>query len=343
MRGPRIKARSDSPVGHYHCVSRVVDRTFRFGDQEKEFFRKLFRLYEDFCGIRVLSYCVMSNHFHLLLEVPKRPDVLPDDNFLLEKVGKIYSRGEVASIRRELALRAHNPELLAAYREQFFRRMWDLSNFMKLVKQRFSIWFNRLHQRHGTLWEERFSSVLIESEGRALGAIAAYIDLNPVRARIVEDPKDYRWCSYAESVAGNRSQTEALVRTLPPGHQDLAEYRKLIYAIGVQRGVSGGDYQARPGFTREQVQKVWDSGGELPLAEVLGCRVRYFVHGLVLGSREFVNEVFARYRAKDRTDAAEGAKPLEGIEAPELFTLRGVRRSKTSAGPPSADFSTVPL
>jgi putative transposase len=209
------------------------------------------------------------------------------------------------------------------------------------VKQRFSTWFNRMHQRHGTLWEERFSSVLIESEGRALGAIAAYIDLNPIRAGIVEDPLDYRWCSYAESVGGNHSQADALVRTLPPGHRNLAEYRKLIYAVGLQRGVSGGDYQARPGFTPEQVQQVWASGGDLPLTEVLGCRIRYFVHGLVLGSREFVNEVFARYRSRERTDAAGVARPLEGIDAPELFTLRGVRSSATSCGPPSADFGTV--
>jgi REP element-mobilizing transposase RayT len=306
------------------------------------FFLKLVRLYEDFCGIRVLSYCVISNHFHLLLEVPRRPDVLPDDNFLLEKLGKIYSRETVASIRRDLARRFKNPELHAEYREQFFRRMWDLSNFMKLVKQRFSTWFNRIHQRHGTLWEERFSSVLIESAGRALGAIAAYIDLNPVRAGIVEDPRDYRWCSYAESVAGNRSQADALVRTLPPGHRNLAEYRKLIYAVGVQRGVSGGDYRARPGFTAEQVQQVWASGGELPLTEVLGCRIRHFVHGLVLGSRKFVSEVFARYRAKDRTDSDNGAHPLGGIDAPELFALRGVRSSESSCGPPSADLATVP-
>jgi REP element-mobilizing transposase RayT len=224
MRQRRIKARSDSPVGHYHCVSRVVDRTYRFGEQEKEFFRKLFRLYEDFCGIRVLSYCVMSNHFHLLLEVPRRPDVLPDDSFLLEKLGKIYSRGTVSSIRREIQLRSHNPELLAAYREQFFRRMWDLSNFMKLVKQRFSIWFNRVHRRRGTLWEERFHSVLIEAQGQALGAIAAYIDLNPVRAGIVTDPKDYRWCSYAESVAGN--------------HRRTLWWRHFLPTIGISRSIA---------------------------------------------------------------------------------------------------------
>lgn len=52
-----------------------------------------------------------------------------------------------------------------------------------------------------TLWAERFKSVLVEGFGNALETVAAYIDLNPVWAGIVEDPKDYRFCGYAEAVA----------------------------------------------------------------------------------------------------------------------------------------------
>ncbi|WP_205618985.1 transposase, partial [Rubritalea marina] len=57
----------------YHCVSRVVDRQFLFGDREKSKFVEIMRLYEEFCGVRVLSFCIMSNHFHILVEVPPRP------------------------------------------------------------------------------------------------------------------------------------------------------------------------------------------------------------------------------------------------------------------------------
>ena len=41
---------------------------------EKEEFVKLMRIYEKFCGVKVLSFCVMSNHFHILLKVPPRPE-----------------------------------------------------------------------------------------------------------------------------------------------------------------------------------------------------------------------------------------------------------------------------
>jgi hypothetical protein len=52
----------------------------------------------------------------------------------------------------------------------------------------------------GTLWEGRFKSVLVEGTGQTLSTMAAYIDLNPVRAGIVKDPADYRWSGYAEAV-----------------------------------------------------------------------------------------------------------------------------------------------
>ena len=60
----------------YHCISRVVDRQFVLGREEKDMFVRMMRQYETFCGVRVLSYCIMSNHFHLLFGqfevIPKR-------------------------------------------------------------------------------------------------------------------------------------------------------------------------------------------------------------------------------------------------------------------------------
>lgn len=65
MRQPRIKGEGTS---YYHCLSRVVDRRFIFGEEEKEHFVALMRKLEAFHGMRVVTYCVMSNHFHLLIE-----------------------------------------------------------------------------------------------------------------------------------------------------------------------------------------------------------------------------------------------------------------------------------
>ncbi len=73
-----------------HITSRIVDRQYLLGDEEREVFVEMMRMYEEFCGIKVLSYCVMSNHFHLLLEIPPQMDVieLSDDEFLALKENK---------------------------------------------------------------------------------------------------------------------------------------------------------------------------------------------------------------------------------------------------------------
>ena len=77
-----------APVAYYHCVSRVVDRNFVLGDLEKEHFVKLMRGYEAYCGVRVLTFCIMTNHFHVLVEVPQRPrpEFLPSDSDLVKLV-----------------------------------------------------------------------------------------------------------------------------------------------------------------------------------------------------------------------------------------------------------------
>jgi REP element-mobilizing transposase RayT len=186
----------------YHCMTRVVNGERLFGDREKEMLRRMLWQNADFCGVEILTYCVMSNHFHVLVLVPEERVV--DDRELMRRYRVLYPKPtdyQAASAKvLERQLAEDGPEA-AQIREQLLARMGDVSEFMKSVKQRFSVWYNRNHGRYGTLWAERFKSVLVEGQGNALQTVAAYIDLNPVRAGLVEDPKDYRFCGYAEAVA----------------------------------------------------------------------------------------------------------------------------------------------
>jgi putative transposase len=86
----------------YHCVSRVVDRRFVLKEEEREKFRMFMRMVENFSGCRVLSYCLMSNHFHILLEVPPAPAGGVSDGEMLRRLGAIYSEAAVAAIAREI-------------------------------------------------------------------------------------------------------------------------------------------------------------------------------------------------------------------------------------------------
>ena len=174
MSRPRVLAPPHLPIAHYHCISRVVDRQFIFGPEEKNLFLSLMEEYSQFCGVRVISYCVMGNHFHLTVEVPKPPENLTGHDWLLERLDVLTVTYPVASDTRKkitkfLAEGAFDQlqELVDGYKAL----MWDLSSFMKMLKQRFTMRYNKAHERKGTLWESRFKSTLIEGAGDTLGSI----------------------------------------------------------------------------------------------------------------------------------------------------------------------------
>ena len=338
----------------YHCISRVVDRRIVFHAEEKEVFRSILRKLERFSGVQVATYCLMGNHFHLLLEVPDK-ETMPklDAEGLLELLPLLYDKAAVEQVAGEIqsARKAGNLAWEKAILERYERRRGDLSMFVKMLKQRFSIFFNRRCGRVGTLWEDRFKSVLLEGGEETLRTVAAYIDLNPVRAGLVERPEDYRWSGYGEACgagkaaekarAGLRSITrEGLenpgacarggkLRTddgnLPDWAEVQARYRLLLYTDGREQKpdeVTGEG--GRAGIAADECDRVAEAGGAMALPEALRCRVRYFGAGAVIGSAAFVDGVFARLKAEGRTGPKRktGARPMRGADFGGLRSLR---------------------
>ena len=340
----------------YHCVTRVVWREFLFKKEEKEFFRKSMRQYEAYCGVKVLAYCLMSNHVHIMVKVPPRAKRLMGDALFLEHLRLIYSAEHVADVERWLGEsravknKADRNTAVRELKERYSRRMWDLSEFMKAVKQKFTQWYNKRNGLSGTLWEGRFKSVLVE-DGYATRMTAAYIDLNPVRAGMAGDPKDYRWCSYGEACAGGEHAQQGLLEVMqkeqgyakneiPPEswNEVRAEYRMLIAVEGAAadqelRGVQGESKskrrKKRNGFSASEIEKVLESGGKLSAAQMLHCKARYFTDGVVLGSREFVDRFFSRMKEKlpeKYVKRTTGARKLRQVREAKMYCLRDLRK-----------------
>jgi REP element-mobilizing transposase RayT len=277
----------------------------------------------EYCGVQIVTYAILSNHFHVLVRVPQREPVA--DVELLRRYQRLYPRlsrfqtARLEVIREEL--RHDGPEAIA-WRKRQLALMGDVSQFMKLLKQRFSIWFNKAHQRFGTLWAERFKSVLVESQDRILLTMAAYIDLNTVRAGLVTDPKDYRFCGYAEAVAGNRIAQTGLCSIVgsPSWVQAQAQYRQMLFGSGT------GAREEEAAITSADFQRVMQEGGNLPLATVLRCRLRYLSEGAVLGSRAFVASQLAAYRARMGRCEKTSPRSLPACtDWGDLATLRKLR------------------
>lgn len=326
MRTARIKVQAEAGEAVYHCMTRTVNGERLIDDQAKEVLRKQLWQVADYCGVQIVTYAILSNHFHVLLRVPQKDAV--SDAELLRRYRVLYPKPTQYQQTRhealvELLKEVDHPEA-EAWRRRQFAMMGDVSQFMKLVKQRFSVWFNRTHRRYGTLWAERFKSVLVEGRGRVLIAMSAYIDLNAVRAGLVSDPKDYRFCGYAEAVAGNAVARAGLARAAEgqgwPAVQ--ASYRQLLFGTGAGPREYGG------GIPAEELQRVLKAKGKLPLSTVLRCRVRYFTDGAVLGSRAFVTQHLEAYRRTQGRRERTEPRPLPSVtDWGEINTLRGLRRN----------------
>jgi REP element-mobilizing transposase RayT len=317
MRTPRIKLANRTAV--YHAISRVVGAERLLDDLGKETLTQMLWNLAAFCGIEVITYCVMSNHFHILLRIPEPPALT--DAQLIERLEGLYGPNGAPTLLARQAV-AERGQIDADIRQGLIERMGDVSAFMKELKQRFSLWFNRHHGRFGTLWAERFKSVIVEDQPSSLEAVAAYIDLNPVRAGLVEDPKDYRFCGYAAAVAGNALARKGLMSFQKKGSwgRGAAAYRMRLFVGGGAAHQSG-----KVIWDKEKIKAVIEQGGELSLGQVLRLRVRHMSDGVALGTRAFVNEVFRLHREKFGAKRKDGARPIRALASIGLMALRDLR------------------
>ncbi|MEK9801870.1 MAG: transposase [Curvibacter sp.] len=138
----------------------------------------------------------------------------------------------------------------------------SLPHMMQAVGRRYVRYFNDRHGRSGTLWEGRYKSTLIESEHYLL-ACMSYIDLNPVRAGLVGQARDYAWSSHGHH-AGLRSDRLISPHPLYWALGNTPFAREAAYAQLVQEGVSTSEQQA----LTDAVLKGWVLGSPAFTAEL---------------------------------------------------------------------------
>lgn len=262
------------------------------------------------------------------------------DEQLLGRLRALYPEAVVAEVARELAeaqkvvaagMAREGEEYVRRIHRRHTYRMHDLSEFMKTLLQRFTRWHNKRTRRSGNLWEETFKSVMVE-DGVAARTMAAYIDLNPVRAGMVADPAAYRWSSYGEAIGGGprgngKTARAGLVRACMSHEGAGFEAEKWKEASLIYRRLLGLALERKGGPEESQRRLQPDATGlpDLGLAGMLRCRVRYFTDGAVIGSRGFVNAVFEKSRERFAGKRKDGARKPRGNGRPAAGVLWSLR------------------
>lgn len=320
MRKPRMKV-PKGVDGLYHCHSRAVDGKFIFGKREKDKFLEMMWAIADFLGIEVHGYNLMSNHYHQMVFVPGIIEL--SNTELLGRLGAYYGLDsrEYREFNAAMERGDKSPDLL---RSQYTRHMGDLSEFEKRLKQGFATWYNKRKNRKGTLWMGRFGSTITEDCPHAAMTMAGYVDLNAVRAGLVDDPKDYPYCGYAAALAGSLRCQEGLKRMMrvESWEEAASAYRVFLMGKGhrLARGKAGR-------ISRELLLKTLARRGHLSLPELLRLRVRYFTEGLVFGSEAFVEKVFEEYPSHFGKKRKVRARLIEELPEAGLSVIQNLRKA----------------
>lgn len=335
MRLPRTL---DPGEGCYHVTSRISGQRFLLNENEKDILAGwLFRVAE-FSGVTVLTFAMLDNHFHIMVKVPRvqAVDDVVDDVELVRRMRVLYDDDKTDRILsswetwEKKGLHFKVVDAKAALR----CRMYDLSQFCKTFKETYSMSYNARNAHSGTIWGSRFTSSLLSKDYQTLMTIGAYIELNSVRARIVEEPDAYRWSGVGMAKRGHvgaRNGIRALVamayRKESIDYETAIEaYESAIegYIPSAERidgeGTGETAVQHPQTFKLREVEARIKKGEKLTLYEMLRCKVRHFSHGLAVGPAEFVHEL-----VHGLTPGKDTVRRCDSCDEVELFTARWLR------------------
>ena len=261
-----------------HCTSRCVRRAFLAGDRyehRKSWIEDRLQYLARCFAVEVAGYAVMSNHVHVIVRMDLAVPMSWTDLEVARRWLSVYPRkylpdgSPVLPSEAEIATLAMDPVKL----QQWRTRLADLGWFMKAFKEPISRRANREDECTGAFWEGRFHSVPLLDQA-ALIACMAYIDLNPIRAKITDRPETSHYTSGFRRIrARNRHRAAQKIRTLEPAKAAalLAKVGLAVNAKHVEDGLwltslagcEVGETLANKRFTVDDYLTLLDATGRL--------------------------------------------------------------------------------
>jgi len=289
----------------YHVMSRTALDGFPLKDAEKDFLLDLIKRFSTLYFTEILGFCLMGNHFHLLLKM------IPENRFADEQIQKRFesyygdsrefTNGQIPYLRQKLS---------------------NLSEFVREIKVGFARYYNRRHNRRGYFWGDRFKSVIVD-KGETLVNCLAYIDLNPLRAGLVERPEDYRWNSL-----GYHFQTQNKDQFLSTDFglnefnvkskkERIRRYRRYVYEAGA---INRPDKLQAKVIDEKDVAKESRKDFEISRTSRFRYRTRYFTDSGIIGSREFVSANYQRFKHLFYSKHEKKPKHVKGLSG--VYSLK---------------------
>ena len=190
---------------YHHLISRIAHRVYFMKDEERNDFVEMMRRVAEFSGITLVAWCVLTNHFHIFAYLPEAVEIGEDE--VLRRIGVLKGGAERKKLELQFAEWRKDGECgekrVQDELEKIRGRMYDIGEFMKILKQWFTVEYNRRYSHVGTLWESVYHDKVIKNEENAVAKVAAYIHLNPLRAAAASGFAEYVWSSFTALNCGD--------------------------------------------------------------------------------------------------------------------------------------------
>jgi hypothetical protein len=201
-------------------------------------------------------------------------------------------------------------------------KLSNLSEFVREIKVGFTRYYNKRHNRRGYFWGDRFKSVIVE-KGETLINCLAYIDLNPLRAGLVERPEEYRWNSLGYHVQTNNQDkflsTDFGLKefNVKSEKERIRSYRRYVYEAGaVDRSEKGQRKVIDDAVLKKEQKREY----EISRIDRFRYRTRYFTDSGIIGSKEFVSLNYQRFKDVFMSKREKVPRRVSGLDG--VYSLK---------------------
>ena len=209
MATPRRTLIDIDSTPYYHCIARCVRRAFLCGvdsltgnnyEHRKPWVVDRLKELAGIFAIEVCAYAVMSNHFHVVLYVDTKTGKRWSDREVLQRWTQLFEGPLlVQQFLAERPLDESQKQRVAEYAQTYRQRLLNISWFMRCLNEHLARKANTEDDCKGRFWEGRFKSQALLDEAAVLSCMA-YVDLNPVRAGLADQPENSDFTSIQERI-----------------------------------------------------------------------------------------------------------------------------------------------
>ncbi|WP_067586716.1 transposase [Endozoicomonas ascidiicola] len=190
---------------YYHCMARCVRRAFLCGkdqfsgknyEHRRQWVEDRLNVLAAVFALEICAYAVMSNHYHVILHINREQAESWSMKEVLHRWSQLFS-GPMLVQRYLAGATMGEADLIKVeeFAEKYRHRLKDISWFMRCLNEHLAREANREDGCKGRFWEGRYKSQALLDEA-ALLTCMAYVDLNPVRAKMAKTPESSQYTSF---------------------------------------------------------------------------------------------------------------------------------------------------